>query len=43
MSKYVKPTLETKFHIDFNWWQKMGNWEDMLLEAEKEADIKPAQ
>ncbi len=20
MAKYVKPTLETKFHIDFNWW-----------------------
>jgi hypothetical protein len=24
MAKYVKPTLETKFHIDFNWWQKKG-------------------
>ena len=21
MAKYVKPTLETKFHIDFSWWQ----------------------
>jgi hypothetical protein len=24
MAKYVKPTLETKFHIDFSWWQKKG-------------------
>ena len=24
MAKYVKPTLETKFHIDFAWWQKKG-------------------
>lgn len=22
MAKYVKPTLDTKFHIDFGWWQK---------------------
>lgn len=22
MGKYVKPTLDTKFHIDFGWWQK---------------------
>ena len=22
MAKYVKPTLDTKFHIDFYWWQK---------------------
>ena len=22
MSKYIRPTLETKFHIDFLWWQK---------------------
>ncbi len=24
MAKYVKPTLETKFHIDFGWWQRPG-------------------
>ena len=24
MAKYVKPTLGTKFHIDFDWWQKKG-------------------
>ncbi len=24
MAKYVKPTLETKFHIDFAWWQRKG-------------------
>ncbi len=21
MAKYIRPTLETKFHIDFGWWQ----------------------
>lgn len=21
MAKYIKPTLQTKFHIDFSWWQ----------------------
>ena len=24
MAKYIKPTLETKFHVDFSWWQKKG-------------------
>ena len=24
MAKYVKPTLDTKFHVDFAWWQKQG-------------------
>ena len=24
MARYVRPTLETKFHIDFSWWQKQG-------------------
>lgn len=22
MAQYIKPTLDTKFHIDFYWWQK---------------------
>ena len=22
MTKYIKPTLKTKFHIDFNWWEE---------------------
>lgn len=25
MAKYVKPTLNTKFHIDFQWWAKKNN------------------
>ena len=25
MAKYVKPTLKTKFHVDFSWWQGKGN------------------
>lgn len=24
MARYVKPTLDTKFHIDFDWWQQKG-------------------
>lgn len=24
MARYVKPTLDTKFHIDFDWWQQQG-------------------
>lgn len=25
MAKYIKPTLNTKFHIDFAWWQQSTN------------------
>lgn len=24
MAKYVKPRLDTKFHVDFSWWQEKG-------------------
>jgi hypothetical protein len=24
MARYVKPTLDTKFQIDFDWWQQQG-------------------
>ncbi len=24
MGKYVKPTLDTRFHIDFSWWNTRG-------------------
>jgi hypothetical protein len=24
MARYVKPSLDTKFHIDFDWWQQQG-------------------
>jgi len=24
MGKYIRPTLQTKYHIDFNWWQQHG-------------------
>lgn len=24
MAKFVKPTLDTKFHIDFSWWKQRG-------------------
>ncbi len=33
MARYVKPTLQTKFHIDFGWWKKKGqNLRRHLLE-----------
>ncbi len=25
MARYVKPTLDTKFHINFAWWEKQDN------------------
>ncbi len=24
MARWIKPTLETKFHIDFDWWDREG-------------------
>ena len=33
MPKYIKPTLKTKFHIDFNWWaQGSRNFHQALLD-----------
>jgi len=33
MPKYIKPTLKTKFHIDFNWWaQEERNFHRVLLD-----------
>lgn len=50
MAKYVKPTLETKFHIDFNWWQKKGQNLRAYLQShacqealEQFADYEPEQ
>ncbi len=31
MGEYIKPTLETKFHIDFDWWQEQGRDLDIYL------------
>lgn len=33
MAKYVKPTLDTKFHIDFAWWQKQSQNLDAYLQS----------
>jgi hypothetical protein len=34
MPKYVKPTLQTKFHIDFNWWsENLRNFHSVLLDS----------
>jgi len=37
MAKYVKPTLQTKFHIDFTWWPKQG----LALKADLAAHLCP--
>lgn len=31
MGEYIKPTIETKFHIDFDWWQEQGRSLDTYL------------
>ncbi len=33
MPKFVKPTLETKFHIDFFWWQKSSRSFRTILQS----------
>ncbi len=40
MAKYVKPTLETKFHIDFAWWHKQSQNLSAYLQGHKCADVK---
>ena len=37
MAKYVKPTLQTKFHIDFTWWPKQR----LALKADLAAHLCP--
>lgn len=47
MAKYVKPTLDTKFHIDFAWWQKqrqsLGAYLQSHLCSEARANQQDAQ
>jgi hypothetical protein len=47
MAKYVKPTLDTKFHIDFAWWQKqrqsLGAYLQSHLCSEARAQLQDAQ
>jgi hypothetical protein len=26
MAKWIKPTVDTKFHIDFDWWEETGRY-----------------
>jgi hypothetical protein len=42
MAKYIKPTLETKFHVDFSWWQKEGQNLKAYLRSHVCADCKQA-
>ena len=34
MARYVKPTLDTKFHIDFDWWQENSRKLRVYLESQ---------
>jgi hypothetical protein len=50
MVKWVKPTVDTKFHIDFDWWEEAGrNFRVHLLEhlcddcQERYADYQDAE
>jgi hypothetical protein len=40
MAKYIKPTLETKFHIDFDWWQKTKQALKIDLSSHACADVQ---
>lgn len=40
MAKYVKPTLDTKFHIDFGWWQKQSHNLGAYLQSHLCPEIK---
>lgn len=43
MAKYVKPTLDTKFHIDFAWWQKQSQSLGAYLQGHSCPEAKAAQ
>jgi hypothetical protein len=34
MARYIKPTLDTKFHIDFDWWQEKNRNLRVYLESQ---------
>lgn len=40
MAKYIKPTLDTKFHIDFEWWQKTKQALKIDLSSHACADVQ---
>lgn len=40
MAKYIKPTLNTKFHIDFEWWQKTKQALKIDLSSHACADVQ---
>jgi hypothetical protein len=41
MAKWIKPTIDTKFHIDFDWWKQEGRnfrvylWSHLCSECQK--------
>ena len=43
MAKYVKPTLDTKFHIDFAWWQKQSQNLSAYLQSHLCPEAKAVQ
>ncbi|HXV42992.1 MAG TPA: hypothetical protein VEC96_08005 [Anaerolineae bacterium] len=42
MAKYVKPTLDTKFHIDFAWWKKQSQNLGAYLQSHLCSEAKAA-
>jgi hypothetical protein len=49
MARYVKPNLDTRFHIDFDWWEQKG-WDlqihlhaQLCSECRAKYDNKPAE
>lgn len=41
MAKYIRPTLDTQFHIDFSWWQQPG--QNLRAELENHICLKCQQ
>jgi hypothetical protein len=41
MARYVKPTLDTKFHIDFDWWEERGRRLRVYLQSQLCPQCRP--
>jgi hypothetical protein len=40
MARWIKPNLETKFHIDFDWWERKGRDLRIYLQSHLCSDCK---
>ena len=41
MARYVKPPLDTKFHIDFDWWEERGRRLRVYLQSQLCPQCRP--